>query len=228
MEHEFIHDELLFGAKGRYLRRLRAIERCERIATLMARQRIKRQQEKFPASAAQLETRLTLQLRNIREEAAKKHERNTQALLLRIEKIHAFLNPLGSANCVTTPSTLDLLVMQWRMNDHRLQPDHHHPPLNFAATPPTRLKIGARVDCHSDLTTSRKPHPPTTGLGGVSRVETFDAAPCWINAMTTGNGQLPMVRVRSLRPPSDAHNTTPNTTNRGFERTLVTVAKLPR
>ncbi|KAG8688940.1 hypothetical protein FRC11_004472 [Ceratobasidium sp. 423] len=89
MEHAISLDELLFRTKGRYNRRLRAIERNERIATLMARQRIKRQKEQFPASAAQLDIRLALQLLDIRERAVERCERNTRVLIFRVEEIHA-------------------------------------------------------------------------------------------------------------------------------------------
>ncbi|KAG8735022.1 hypothetical protein FRC11_003512, partial [Ceratobasidium sp. 423] len=68
-------DELLSRAKLRYNWRLRAIERHNRIATLMARQRIARQQEQVPSSAAQLEIRLAHQLLDIRERTAVSRER---------------------------------------------------------------------------------------------------------------------------------------------------------
>ncbi|CAE6370473.1 unnamed protein product [Rhizoctonia solani] len=82
-------DELIYRAKRRYLRRLYAIERYGRIATLMGRQRIERQQEQFPGSGAQLEIRLAHRLLDIHERTTKKFERNLSVFLFRVEEIYA-------------------------------------------------------------------------------------------------------------------------------------------
>ncbi|CAE6396667.1 unnamed protein product [Rhizoctonia solani] len=89
MEYELQLDELLWRAKRRYTRRLFAIERHGRIAALMARKRIRLQQEQFPADAAELDIRLAHQLRDIDESTAEKHERNLSVFLFRIREIHA-------------------------------------------------------------------------------------------------------------------------------------------
>lgn len=81
-------DELLYRAKRRYTRRLRNIERNDRIATLMAHHRIELQLEQFPASADRLEIRLAHRLLDIRERTAERRERNLTLFLFRIEEIH--------------------------------------------------------------------------------------------------------------------------------------------
>ncbi|CAE6499664.1 unnamed protein product [Rhizoctonia solani] len=88
MEHGLSIDKLLWRTGQRYNRRLFAIKRHHRIATLMARHRIQLQQQQFPASAAQLDIRLALRLLDICESTAKKHERNRRVFLFRIDEIN--------------------------------------------------------------------------------------------------------------------------------------------
>ncbi|CAE6410184.1 unnamed protein product [Rhizoctonia solani] len=93
VRHELNHlntiDGLICHAKLRYNRRLCAIKWWDRIATQMARKRIKLQQERFPASAAQLEVRLALRLLDVLERTAVKREKNTNLFLLRVNNIYA-------------------------------------------------------------------------------------------------------------------------------------------